>query len=75
MHSNKRGLVLLLILVIVAAVVYMIKNPRNNVGSYEAGTQQVRVEAPSGESAGMDNASGDNCRVERGDIQILPDLR
>ena len=74
MHSNKRGLALLLALLLVAALVYVIKNQRNNPGSFETTTQQAKIESKAGENANTDAGSGDN-RVVRGEVRLSPNLR
>ena len=51
MQGNRRGLILLAVLLVVAVMVYVLKNQRNHPGSYVSGPQQVKVETQNGELA------------------------
>ena len=70
MKTNRRGLILLAVLLAVAALVYVIKNPRNNAGSYEGQSQKAAIETQAPESRETPHG-----RVMRGSFGIGPDLR
>ncbi len=51
MQGNRRGLILLAVLLVIAVMVYVLKNQRNHPGSYESEPQQAKVETQGGELA------------------------
>ncbi len=70
MKNNRRGLIMLGVLLVIAVMVYVIKNQRNNPGSYVSEPQQAKVEEKhNGSELAQDNdPSAPHARINLGDI-------
>ena len=75
MHNNRRGLIMLGVLLVIAVMVYALKNQRQNPGSYVSEPQQAKVEASDGEFVQDTDPASPHNRLNLGRIKAGNDLR
>ena len=75
MNNNRRGLILLGVLLVIAIMVYVIKNQRNNPGSYVSDPQQAKVETNGGELAKDTDPNSPHNKLNLGDVKTIPTIR
>lgn len=75
MHNNRRGLIMLGVLLVIAVMVYVLKNQRQNPGSYVSDPQQAKVEASNGELVQDTDPASPHNRLNLGQFRTDKGLR
>ena len=75
MQGNRKGLIILAVLLVIAVMVYVLKNQRNHPGSYVSDPQQARVETQNGQLVQDSDSDSPSNRLNLGQAKPNNNLR